>query len=232
VAACLLVLLGFLRLQTLEVACWALTLAMLVSERAQRPVRVAGAVAMLVCVPLVFGMGVAGVPYVLRSQDPGEQRALNAQHARSAVVATTPADTGHGDAGHGDAGHGDAARELSYLPKGLTVVALRPWPWESSDGSVGVELARVETLAWYPLLVLALFGLGGAWRRRRALAFPILSGSGALVMYGVTEGNLGTAYRHRGELVWALVLLATLGAERLLRRRQGSTRATTAPTAM
>ena len=226
VAASLLVLLGFLRLQTLEVACVALTLAMLVSERAQRPVRVAGAVAMLVCVPLVFGMGVAGAPFVARSRDPGEQRAGNAQQARSAVVAPTPAATGH-DVTSDD----DVTGELSYLPKGLAVVALRPWPWESSGGGVGVALARVEALAWYPLVALALFGLGGAWRRRQALAFPILSGCAVLVMYGLTEGNLGTAYRHRGELVWAVVLLATLGAERLVHRRQASTRASSSPTA-
>jgi hypothetical protein len=225
VAASLLVLLGFLRLQTLEVACVALTLAMLVSERAQRPVRVAGAVAMLVCVPLVFGMGVAGAPFVARSRDPGEQRAGNAQQARSAVVAPTPAD------GHDVTSDDDVTGELSYLPKGLAVVALRPWPWESSGGGVGVALARVEALAWYPLVALALFGLGGAWRRRQALAFPILSGCAVLVMYGLTEGNLGTAYRHRGELVWAVVLLATLGAERLVHRRQASTRASSSPTA-
>ena len=137
VAASLLVLLGFLRLQTLEVACVALTLAMLVSERAQRPVRVAGAVAMLVCVPLVFGMGVAGAPYVARSRDPGEQRAGNAQQARSAVVAPTPADTSHDDTSDND-----VTGELSYLPKGLAVVALRPWPWESSGGGVGVLRSR------------------------------------------------------------------------------------------
>jgi hypothetical protein len=251
VAASLLVLLGFLRLQTLEVACVALTLAMLVSERAQRPVRVAGAVAMLVCVPLAFGMGVAGAPFVARSRDPGEQRAGNAQQARSAVVAPTPAATGHDDTsddvtgehargavvaptpadGHDVTSDDDVTGELSYLPKGLAVVALRPWPWESSGGGVGVALARVEALAWYPLVALALFGLGGAWRRRQALAFPILSGCAVLVMYGLTEGNLGTAYRHRGELVWAVVLLATLGAERLVHRRQASTRASSSPTA-
>jgi hypothetical protein len=220
-AAGLLVLLGFLRLQTLEIACWALLFATLASERPQRPMRVAGAVVMLACVPLVFGMGVAGVPFIAGSIDPAQQRALNAEDASSAIVPATP-------------NAEDASRAivpttltdtLTYLPKGLAVVALRPWPWESSDGSVGLKLARVEALAWYPLVVLALLGLPGAWRRRRVLAFPILSGGAVLVMYGLTEGNLGTAYRHRGELVWALALLATLGAERLVRHRQDSTRA-------
>jgi 4-amino-4-deoxy-L-arabinose transferase-like glycosyltransferase len=210
-ALALLVLLGFLRLQTLEVACVALVLATIVSDACQRRLRVVVAVAFLICVPLAFGMGVAGASYVAHAQDPGWQRALNAQGARSAIDEAT-ADTG-------------VVRQLSYLPKGLTVVGLRPWPWESAGGSLGVQLARAETLVWYPLVVLAFVGLGGVWRRRRALAFPVLTAGAVLVMYGVTEGNLGTAYRHRGELVWAIVLLATLGLERLVRGRQASTRA-------
>jgi hypothetical protein len=201
-AAGLLVLLAYLRLQTLEVACVALVLAMLVSDRAQRPLRVAVATGLLLVIPWAYGMGLAGAPYVAGVKDPAGQRLLNAEQAKSAVVPTDePADTGF-------------AGQLRYLPKGVSVVALRPWPWEPSDGSDGIRLARIETLVWYPLLLLALVGLGAAWRMRRALAFPVLSGGAVLVMYGVTEGNLGTAYRHRGELVWALVLLATVGLER------------------
>ena len=202
-AAGVLVLLAYLRLQTLEVACVALVLAMLVSDRAQRPLRLAVATGLLVVVPWAYGMGLAGAPYVAGVKDPAAQRALNAQHARSAI------DT--------DGGSGFDA-QLSYLPKGVSVVALRPWPWEPSDGSDGIRLARIEALLWYPLVVLSLIGLGSAWRRRRALAFPVLSGAAVLVMYGVTEGNLGTAYRHRGEFVWALLLLATVGLERVVRR--------------
>jgi hypothetical protein len=128
---------------------------------------------------------------------------------------------------------------LRYLHTGVSVVALRPWPWEPSDGSVGVTLARIETLVWYPLLLLTLIGLGSAWRMRRALAFPVLCGAAVLAMYGLTEGNLGTAYRHRGEFVWALVLLATVGIERVARRwvatrpasAQASARVSRSPTA-
>jgi hypothetical protein len=203
-ALVLLVLLGYLRRQTLEVAAVALVLAMLVSNRAQRPLRVGGAVALLVCVPLLFGMGVAGEPYVAGVTNPAEQRALNAESAKSAV------DTDENRRG---------LAQISYLPKGVSVVALRPWPWEAADGSVGVRLARFENLLWYPLVVLAFIGLGSAWRMRRALAFPVLCGAAVLVMYSLTEGNLGTAFRHRGELVWALLLLATVGIARLAGRR-------------
>jgi hypothetical protein len=46
-------------------------------------------------------------------------------------------------------------------------------------------------------------------------------------MYALTEGNLGTAYRHRGEFVWVVALLAALGLSRVVawsdRRREQAT---------
>jgi hypothetical protein len=186
---------------------------MLFSDRAQRPLRVASATALLICVPWAYGMGIAGVPYIAGVRNLGEQRHLNAEGANSAVTSAIETDNSSG------ALHA----QLSYLPEGVSVVALRPWPWESSDGSTGVRLARIEALVWYPLVLLALFGLAGAWRMRRALAFPVLCGAGVLAMYGLTEGNLGTAFRHRGELVWVTLLLATVGIARLAGRRQRST---------
>jgi hypothetical protein len=228
IAVALLVLLGFLRLHTLEVACVALPLAMLFSVRRQRPVRVAAALALLVCVPLAFGMGVAGGSFVAGVQNLGLQRAQNARQANSAIV---PSDFGEEDGTSASASASasktrSTGANLSYLPTGITVVALRPWPWEGSSGSLGLTLARLETLIWYPLVLLALLGVPGVWRHRRVLAFPVLCCGAILTMYGLTEGNLGTAYRHRGEVVWIVVLFATLGLERLVawrRARAGAT---------
>jgi hypothetical protein len=73
-------------------------------------------------------------------------------------------------------------------------------------------------------LLLAAVGLFGARKYLHALAFPILAGGGMLIAYALSEGNIGTAYRHRGESVWAIVLLAGLGAqmthERWQKRRE------------
>lgn len=242
-AAVLLVLLGFLRLHTLQVACVAILLAVLVYPRPRPLVRLSGAIVLLACVPLVFGMGLAGGSFVADSRDPGAQRALNAAEAESAVVpapaeAPAPADPSadppalpQEDGQKGASGSGTspdepsgALRSVRYLPTGMTVVALRPWPWESSSTSLGVRFARAEALIWYPLLLLALVGIAAIGRHRRTLAFPVIAGGAILVMYGLTEGNLGTAYRHRGEFVWVVALLAALGAERIAawrRERRG-----------
>lgn len=241
--AVLLVLLGFLRLHTLQVACVAILLAVLVYPRPRPLVRLSGAIVLLACVPLVFGMGLAGGSFVADSRDPGAQRALNAAEAESAVVSApaeppAPADAPAGpsalpqeDGQKGASGPGTspdepsgALRSVRYLPTGMTVVALRPWPWESSSTSLGVRFARAEALIWYPLLLLALVGIAAIGRHRRTLAFPVIAGGAILVMYGLTEGNLGTAYRHRGEFVWVVALLAALGAERIAawrRERRG-----------
>jgi hypothetical protein len=204
-AAALLTLLGFLRLYTLEIACVAIVLAVLAGPRPRSLPRIGGAVVLLACIPLAFGMGLAGGRFVTATPDPREQRALNAAQGASAVAAARARADQQSPAG----------ANLAYLPTGIAVVALRPWPWEQSDTSLGVRMARAETILWYPLLLLALLGFASVWAHRRALAFPLFAGGGILLVYALTEGNLGTAYRHRGEFVWVVALLATLGAERI-----------------
>jgi hypothetical protein len=109
--------------------------------------------------------------------------------------------------------------DLAHLPKGLEVMLFEPTPWYPG-GSAPLKLARAETLIWYPLLVLASIGLVTSLRRYlRSMLFPVVVGGGILILYALTEGNIGTAYRHRGEFVWVVALLAGLGIRHLLTRR-------------
>lgn len=112
---------------------------------------------------------------------------------------------------------------LAHLPKGLFVMLFEPVPW-STEGSTTMRMARLESIVWYPLLALAAIGLLRARRLLWALAFPILVGGGMLFVYALTEGNIGTAYRHRGEFVWVVCLLAGLGASQVAtwRARKGA----------
>lgn len=107
--------------------------------------------------------------------------------------------------------------DLAHLPKGFSVMLLEPYPWVTYDNP-NVQLVRLEMLIWYPLLLLAAVGMSRAWRYRRVLAFPVIVGTGIATMYALTEGNFGTAYRHRGEFVWAIVALAAVGARVLYER--------------
>jgi hypothetical protein len=57
-----------------------------------------------------------------------------------------------------------------------------------------------------------------AFKRLRVTLFPLVAGSGVLALYALAEGNIGTAFRHRGEFVWVVALLAAMGAFRIAER--------------
>jgi len=141
-----------------------------------------------------------------------EAEALRA--AAAAAIADANADVSLGDA--------PLDPNIVHIPRGLSVMLIEPLPVPFS-GSVSLKLARLESLLWYPLLALAMIGLWHARRHMRVLVFPILVGGGVLFMYALTEGNVGTAHRHRGELVWVVVILAALGLSRVAERRRGRT---------
>jgi hypothetical protein len=112
-----------------------------------------------------------------------------------------------------------AGASLRAIPRGLVAVLFRPFPWEGGSGSL--RIAAAEDLLWYPLYALAAMGLWTAARRRiRGVAYPVLFGLGIVGTSAVLQGNLGTAFRHRGEILWLVALLAAVGAQALVDRRR------------
>ena len=108
---------------------------------------------------------------------------------------------------------------LAALPRGLVAVTLRPFPWEPAR-NVALLFAAIENLGWVVLYVLAAVGAFAGWRRRDALAFPFLVTGGILVVAAVSQANLGTAFRHRGQVLWALSVLAVVGLQHLVDARR------------
>lgn len=101
---------------------------------------------------------------------------------------------------------------LRALPVGMAASLLRPFPWERTRG-LPLLLARLENFAWYPLYLL---GVAGVWRLRRRLelvAFPLFVIGGLVMVGALTQGNLGTAFRHRGQILWALAPLSAAGLQ-------------------
>lgn len=190
--------LGHLRRPTLIVTAWALLIAAFFSAPVGRVVRVSGALVILVLVPWYLGVGPGGIEYGT-SYTPSEVRAEGAEGADTSFVDV-------------DAG---GLADLQHLPRGLSVVLLEPYPWTSFRG-YEVRVAQAELLVWYPLLVVAAFGMPTVLRRRRELAFLAVTAGGLLGVYALYEGNFGTTLRHRAELLPALAVFAALGAPRLL----------------
>ena len=124
-----------------------------------------------------------------------------------------------------------ATGSLKAMPSGLAAFYFRPLPWEATgERSLTFRLAAVENLLWFGLYGFALFGIRPLWRRHPAIvifgsSFFLTTGLGA----SLTQGNLGTAFRHRLQILWVVALLAAVGGERLWTRWQSRSDVTGPP---
>jgi hypothetical protein len=95
---------------------------------------------------------------------------------------------------------------LLYLPKGLAGFLLSPFPW--SADSWRQFLAIPETLVWYVLLYQGLRQLAVEVRRDLPrIALLLFIPAVVTVAYAMVEGNEGTAYRHRAQLMLLVFIL-------------------------
>ncbi|MEE9606241.1 MAG: glycosyltransferase family 39 protein [Myxococcota bacterium] len=111
---------------------------------------------------------------------------------------------------HGDVDISTPGRALRFLPIGLAYFLLAPAPWQLWNSRQWLTLP--EMLAWYALLPQVFFGLRHALRTRSHAALPLatfaLLGT---VSYALVESNLGTAYRHRAQVLVLFLIFAAVG---------------------
>ena len=112
------------------------------------------------------------------------------------------------------------------IPGGLYDTMIRPLPW--GDGrSLSRVLAGWESLLWISLYGLAAYGLWVHGKGHRVLIYPSLLLFSLTISGAVTHGNLGTAFRHRGQICFVLAVLAMAGVQAIVEgrrvgRREGS----------
>jgi hypothetical protein len=233
--------LGYLRDQTMFAAAWALALAVIVTPRQLWPLRVTTGLAVAALIPLLAGNGIGGWNLVNGNATTlAKTRATLAVGANSAFGGATPppgpAPTTSSSGTVSDTARAAANRDeglragIGHLPSGLVDVTLRPFPWQSTAG-LSLLMARIETVGWYVLYALAIAGILVSLRRRQArltLQFPVVLMGLLIGIAALTQGNLGTAFRHRDQMVWALALCAAAGLQwlslesRWSRRRVGA----------
>lgn len=99
---------------------------------------------------------------------------------------------------------------ITFIPVGLTYFLLAPFPW--SVTSVLQQVTLPESLAWY-VLVLCIFRGGWLALRHDPRAYTVLVSVLATVTfsYALIEGNVGTAYRHRAQVLPLFFVLAAVG---------------------
>lgn len=108
---------------------------------------------------------------------------------------------------------------LSAVPLGLVYLLFAPFPWQL--GSLRQSITIPEMIIWwtaFPLLAL------GAWfsiKHRLRQMSPILIFTTMLTLaYSVVQGNVGTAYRQRAQLLVFYFIFVAVGAILIKEKRE------------
>jgi hypothetical protein len=107
---------------------------------------------------------------------------------------------------------------LSAIPVGMVYLLFAPFPWQLANLRQAITLP--EMIVWWaslPLLILGTY-FTLKWRLRQAL--PILLFTVMLTLaYSIFQGNVGTAYRQRSQLLVFYFIFVSVGFV-LVRERQ------------
>jgi hypothetical protein len=103
-------------------------------------------------------------------------------------------------------------KALVFLPKGLALFLLAPYPWML--GSLRQALAVPETLYFYFLIPWMIRGIRNLLRDHlRTSLLAVLITAGLTLGYALGEGNAGTAYRHRAQILAFFLIFAASGLD-------------------
>ena len=109
------------------------------------------------------------------------------------------------------------------IPGGLYDTMIRPLPWGDGRSLIRV-IAGWETPLWISLYGLAAYGLWVHGKGHRVLIYPTLLLFAISIAGAVTHGNLGTAFRHRGQICFVLAVLAMAGVQAIVEGRRMKSR--------
>jgi hypothetical protein len=191
---------------------FAVTLPMLVSFVARRRRHLVRntAIGMIVATVVIYADASAGLGRRMRTLDLEE---LN----RSRQWSATAAASGFAR----DADISTPAKAIAFLPVGLTYFLLAPFPWTIVNFRQGFTIP--ETLFFYALLPAIFRGVFWLLRNRLGDSLMVILLSGGITLgYAVGQGNVGTIYRHRAQVLPFFLVFAAAGVE-VKRRRRAST---------
>lgn len=168
---------------------------------------------MVIIILIGLGLGYFGVSRYASQQI--ETFASAEQLQRMRLDASQSAASGFAE----DVDVSSASGALSTIPLGLTYLILAPFPWQLASLRQAITLP--EMLVWWssiPLLVL------GAWftikHRLREIAPIIIFTSLLTLTYSIMQGNVGTAYRQRAQLLIFYFVFVAVGYVLVKERRE------------
>ena len=110
------------------------------------------------------------------------------------------------------------AGALSAMPVGLTYLLFAPFPWQLA--SLRQSITLPEMIVWWLSFPLLAIGVLFTMRYRLRQALPILIFTSMLTLaYSIFQGNVGTAYRQRSQILVFYFIFVAVGAV-LLKERQ------------
>lgn len=125
---------------------------------------------------------------------------------RSRIDLARSADSGFGR----DVDVSTTAGALSTIPMGVLYLLFAPFPWQV--GSLRQSITLPEMIIWWASFPLLVLGLWFAIRYRLRMISPILVFTFMLTLsYSVFQGNVGTAYRQRAQLLVFYFIFVAVG---------------------
>jgi 4-amino-4-deoxy-L-arabinose transferase-like glycosyltransferase len=108
---------------------------------------------------------------------------------------------------------------LSTIPLGLMYLLFAPFPWQL--GSLRQSITLPEMIIWWASFPMFILGLWFSLKYRLRQISPILIFTAMLsVAYSIFQGNVGTAYRQRAQLLVFYFIFVAVGYVLLYERRQ------------
>jgi 4-amino-4-deoxy-L-arabinose transferase-like glycosyltransferase len=121
----------------------------------------------------------------------------------------------------GDAEFRSITDVVLFLPLGAAYFFFGPFPWAVEGGRQAMTLP--EVFLWYALVPYIAIGARAALRRSASASLVLLCVATSIaVPFILVSSNLGTAYRHRAQVLVILLVFAAAGlaARRANRRRE------------
>ncbi|HEX7176387.1 MAG TPA: hypothetical protein VF240_14075, partial [Pyrinomonadaceae bacterium] len=99
---------------------------------------------------------------------------------------------------------------ITAIPVGMIYLLFAPFPWQLVN--LRQSLTLPEMLVWWGAFPFLVVGLWFTVRYRMRQALPILVFTTMLTLaYSVFQGNVGTAYRQRSQLLVFYFIFASVG---------------------
>ena len=112
-----------------------------------------------------------------------------------------------------------ASGALSTIPVGMVYLLFAPFPWQLA--SLRQSITLPEMMVWWGSFPLLVAGLWYTLRYRMRRALPVLIFTAMLTLaYSVFQGNVGTAYRQRSQLLIFYFMFVSAGYVLAAERRE------------